>query len=603
MPRALRLTALVIAIAAILDPALTRERGDHATLALIAASDTAQSARIESVRRTLARDFDVVVGPFSAADAAVVVGGGIPDGAAQFSGPVFAVRRSRSAAVATVERLTAPGPVRGGSRATVVADVRVRGAVGRTLGATLRADGIVVDTAAVRVTSADTVLSLAFEVPLVSPRATVVRVAAGFTGSVAADSGIADGLIEIAARPWSVLVHDARASWASTFVRRALERDDRFDLSSRIATSRGVLSLSGAGSRARGVSGATGPGGVGGLGGLTAGARLDAHDLIIVGAPDALSADEVSALERFLRQRGGAVILLLDSPDAGPWQRLAGGGNWSERDGGEPLVVSAAAGDSTRLRAAEFVWPARLPAGATALAHTALSTRDSVQRPVVWSTPVGAGLLVVSGALDAWRFRDASQSAFDAFWREAAAAAALGALPAVSARANAQVVAPGALVTIDATHRAAALGATSSAGPAPITRVRATAEIAGERVALSPAVSVGALSSTFRAPSQPGRYEVSVASGADSVAIPVVVVADARPPIGPRAALDALVAVSGGRSFDDDELGALTTALKSAIRPAVHPEPWHPMRSPWWILPFALLLSAEWWLRRRSGQR
>lgn len=598
--RALRLTALTIAIAAVVDPALTRERSERTTLAFIATDRAAQGERIEAIRRTLSRDFDVIAGAFSAADAAVVVGNGIPGAAAQFGGPVFAVRRSRSAAVATIERLNTPGPVRAGSRATVVADVRVRGAVGRTLGATLRADGIVVDTAAVRVTSADTVLSLALRVPLVSQRATVVRVEAGFTGAAAADSAVADGVIEIAARPWSVLVHDARASWASTFVRRSLERDGRFDLSSRIATSRGVMSLSGAGSRARGVNGA---GGVGSASGLTSGARLDAHDLIIVGAPDALSTEEVSALERFLRQRGGAVILLLDSPDAGPWQRLAGGGNWSERDGGEPLVVAATAGDSTNLRAAEFVWPARLPAGAMPLAHTALSTRDSVRRPVVWSTPVGAGLLVVSGALDAWRFRDASQSAFDAFWREAAAAAALGALPAISASTNAQVVAPGALVTLDATHRAASLGATSTAGPAAVTRVRTTAEITGERVSLAPSTSVGTLSGSFRAPSQPGRYEVTVASGADSVSVPVVVAADARPPIGPRAALDALVSASGGRSFDDDELGALTAALKAAIRPAVHPEPWHPMRSPWWILPFALLLSAEWWLRRRSGQR
>ena len=29
----------------------------------------------------------------------------------------------------------------------------------------------------------------------------------------------------------------------------------------------------------------------------------------------------------------------------------------------------------------------------------------------------------------------------------------------------------------------------------------------------------------------------------------------------------------------------------------------HPMRSTWWILPFALCLSAEWWLRRRQGLR
>jgi hypothetical protein len=27
----------------------------------------------------------------------------------------------------------------------------------------------------------------------------------------------------------------------------------------------------------------------------------------------------------------------------------------------------------------------------------------------------------------------------------------------------------------------------------------------------------------------------------------------------------------------------------------------HPMRSTWWIVPFVVCLSAEWWLRRRRG--
>jgi len=29
----------------------------------------------------------------------------------------------------------------------------------------------------------------------------------------------------------------------------------------------------------------------------------------------------------------------------------------------------------------------------------------------------------------------------------------------------------------------------------------------------------------------------------------------------------------------------------------------HPMRSAWWMLPFAACLSAEWWMRRRRGLR
>jgi hypothetical protein len=33
------------------------------------------------------------------------------------------------------------------------------------------------------------------------------------------------------------------------------------------------------------------------------------------------------------------------------------------------------------------------------------------------------------------------------------------------------------------------------------------------------------------------------------------------------------------------------------------PETRYPMRSWWWLLPFAGCLTAEWWLRRRAGLR
>jgi len=41
--------------------------------------------------------------------------------------------------------------------------------------------------------------------------------------------------------------------------------------------------------------------------------------------------------------------------------------------------------------------------------------------------------------------------------------------------------------------------------------------------------------------------------------------------------------------------------VSSAVHPASRVQPWSPMREWWWILPFALALSAEWWLRRKSG--
>src|SRR5207344_2075131 len=43
---------------------------------------------------------------------------------------------------------------------------------------------------------------------------------------------------------------------------------------------------------------------------------------------------------------------------------------------------------------------------------------------IVWQAPAGAGRLIVSGALDAWRARAQSGSSFDHFWRRTVATAA-----------------------------------------------------------------------------------------------------------------------------------------------------------------------------------
>jgi hypothetical protein len=67
---------------------------------------------------------------------------------------------------------------------------------------------------------------------------------------------------------------------------------------------------------------------------------------------------------------------------------------------------------------------------------------------------------------------------------------------------------------------------------------------------------------------------------------------------------DALVAWTTGRSgavFPESRMGELSAALVAATGGEVLPRRWHPMRSPWWIIPFALLLGYEWWARRRRG--
>ena len=80
------------------------------------------------------------------------------------------------------------------------------------------------------------------------------------------------------------------------FIRRALEDDRRFQVAGLSATSKSIATRSGDAAA------------------LTA-AALDGFDAVIVGGLERLTTAEVNALERFMREREGAVVLV---PDARP---------------------------------------------------------------------------------------------------------------------------------------------------------------------------------------------------------------------------------------------------------------------------------------------
>jgi hypothetical protein len=65
--------------------------------------------------------------------------------------------------------------------------------------------------------------------------------------------------------------------------------------------------------------------------------------------------------------------------------------------------------------------------------------------------------------------------------------------------------------------------------------------------------------------------------------------------------LPALAAWTGGRVLAADRLDAAADTLLAVLAPPRRAEPSHPMRSPWWLLPFVGALCGEWWLRRRAG--
>jgi hypothetical protein len=328
-----------------------------------------------------------------------------------------------------------------------------------------------------------------------------------------------------------------------------------------------------------------------------------------------LSQADVVGVDDYLRRRGGSVVLLLDQHVPGPYERLMETGAWSSTSLGAGIPIAAAMPDSMFLRATEIAWPNVLPAGARALAQSAPGPRTSPDtghsRAVVWRSPAGAGRLVVSGALDAWRFRDPAVSGFERFWQTTIADAASASPPPLSLVASTNVLAPGEETDVAVTIRSTALHARSSATDRslPIAASVSAAAVSpansgGTRspLRLWPSSAVGEFHGVFRAPATSGVYRILASADGATADIPIVVAAQTSR-VAPSAhdMLATWVGARGGRVLSESDPATLRASLIGALHPSPRVDLWHPMRSVWWMLPFTLALSAEWWLRRRRG--
>lgn len=389
-------------------------------------------------------------------------------------------------------------------------------------------------------------------------------------GEVTAIDNHIDAGISIAAARSPILVFDARPSWNSTFVRRSLEDDPRFAVGnlSRIAPA---------------LSAAT-------ANGRLDAATLDGVALVIVGGPDALTAGDVGLLDRYVRARGGTLILL-------PEQRITGQaasllqGAWTEHLTASPEPIGP-------LRAGEILRLGEAPATTTVIARSGSS-------PAIVSSPAGRGRIIVSGAMDAWRYRHLDggpstslrASAFDRFWRSLAAQGA-AAGEALTLDFDRSLSAPGSRAEFTLRDRRLEPQSTVEAsaiwrcndGPAASLRVW-------------PAGTLGEFAGKLPAASN-GFCTVDAAVGDRQVSGSIAIVD--RPSRGVDVTLQKLETMargSGGAIARAGDAGAIAHALAATASPVSRVVSVHPMRAPWWILPFAGCLSVEWWLRRRNGIR
>ena len=386
--------------------------------------------------------------------------------------------------------------------------------------------------------------------------------------ATAADNRMDIGVsIETATVP--VMIFDARPSWHSTFIRRALEDDARFAVRHR---SRVAPSLS-----------------TGTVNGRLDTETLDQVPLVIAGGIDALGASDVSLLETYVTRRGGTLVLLPERAPSGEVRRLFTG-NWTERLAPVPEAVGV-------LRAGEMLRMTSAPPAATVLAA-------SGNAAVIVSNPTGAGRIIIAGAMDSWRYRhlDAGPPAasqvggFDRFWRSLAAEGAAAGEGLAISFAGA-VMERGARVgfTLRDRHMDAAASSEPSVvqrcgdGPAQPLRVwprGAIGEFSGEVVALAI-----------------GTCTVEATVGDRQVSASVAIVDHASRAVDDTLAkLERRVRASGGVVVNAGDEQAIRSVLRDG-NAASRDVTAYPMRSAWWMLPFAVCLSIEWWLRRRNGLR
>lgn len=394
--------------------------------------------------------------------------------------------------------------------------------------------------------------------------ARVLRVeAVPVVGEVAAFDNVIEAGVTVDGRRTTVLVFDPRPSWASTFVRRALEDDPRFTVRSRARLGPTLT----AGTPAAALDAAT----------------LQSAAVVIVGAPDALGASEAGLLDRYLRVRGGTLVLLPDRPPSGASARLFPG-EWVEH-------LTPVAESIGPLRAGEVL---RRPT----VDPTDVVFGESKGLPAIVMSPAGAGRVVVVGAMDAWRFRGADEGGgHDRFWR--ALAVQGGEL--------------GQEIEIAVTDTLAASGATLPVG----VRVRRMQTLRAETIRaiarcddgveqtirVWPAGEDGSFSGAWPiGDARRCRLDVAFADGLSATSSVSIVRTPVRGAHATLARLEQLAAATGGVTVLAGEERTLGVRLRGDVPPAVRTAT-RPMRSPWWMLPFAACLSAEWWLRRRSGLR
>ena len=576
---AARWIAIAIAIAAVIDPTVSLPRSERPVVRVI----PLEPLDITPISTALA-------GAGFQTDAAepesaiVVVGRSVsgehPALSTEHSAQsiIWAVDTSPPAPNVRVARVVAPASRLPTQAVEIKVDIAADGVTGQTTDVVLEERGIPVATARHQwqADAPSRQISLHYLPPGGGPTRLRVR-ANAVPGETNTDDNVADVAIPPVRGPVRVLIVEAAVTWPAVFVRRALEGEPAFAVSAVQRAAKQIATRAGAPPAA-----------------LTRSA-LAPYEVVLIGGPDVLTAADLDALRWFVEDRGGITIFIPDQRPSGRYLDLVGVPAFASR------VLDAPARLAPDLQASELLIPSRLPPAATVVAAQEGS-------PVVFVARRGAGAVVFSGALDAWRHRATAPAAastsgdmpFARFWRSMVMAHAASVPPAVEVSAAPGMVRPGQRASITVRLRDIAEAGGMTFPPVSGRVVGATIK-ADEPVRLWPTAEPGVYEGEWRA-GPAGLYNISVVAGELRGDAVIVVAADAVQGAPADAEALALVtAATGGQVFPATRVPALIDAMTAAHPPRRVVRAAHPMRSPWWLLPFSGLLAAEWAIRRKRG--
>jgi hypothetical protein len=578
----LRWLAIAIAVAAVWDPAVRASRPQGPPIDITTAVARRRVASADRIQQELRRQLEEAGFRINSGEPAVahLVVADRPPADMPADVPICAIDVSEHGApnVAIVRASATPG--RPGESAEVRVTVQGTGVKGSTTELRLEQHGVVLATDRhLWDGPQDTWTAALYFVPPTQDAISLVARAVPLSGERTVDDNEMDVHVASQRPPVRVLAYDANVTWASVFVRRSLEGEPAFALSGLQRASQGIATH----------AGAPPPG-------LSA-AAVTPYDVIVVGSPEDLAARDVDVLRWFIDERGGVVAFVPQRRPSGPYATLLHDSGIEERILEQPIALDTSGGE--QLRASELLVTRSLPLSARPLA-----TLGPQAEAVLFAMRHGNGAIIFSGAMDAWRSRGSDQEAFARFWRRVLSEAAATVPPRVRVEVEPALAQVGETVRIRAWLRPTELqesGATLTSGSV-AARAIGPAQHVDEVVRLWPGDEPGFFEGEWTVPAA-GDYDLAVSRGdarGDARITALVDVnrgADAHPE-----ALALLVRTTGGEIASPDRLADLITKLEARYAPQPQEVRVHPMRSPLWMLPFALALTVEWGWRRLKGR-